>query len=163
MSLMQPAASKRPCLVLAIGNPSRGDDAFGPVLAERLQSWLSAQHQAIQDQIDLIVEQQLVVEHVLDLQGRQRVLFIDAAAQGAPGAALQTITAQAQPSVQSHTCTPAQLLALYQTLLSQAPPDAQLLTITGHNFELDAPLSDTVQSALPQAWLLLQDWLNTHA
>jgi hypothetical protein len=30
-------------LVIAVGNPSRGDDAAGPLLAERLSAWLSDQ------------------------------------------------------------------------------------------------------------------------
>jgi Ni,Fe-hydrogenase maturation factor len=29
-----------PVLILACGNPSRGDDALGPLLLERLQNWL---------------------------------------------------------------------------------------------------------------------------
>ena len=32
------SAVRAPVLVLAVGNPSRGDDAIGPLLAERLEA-----------------------------------------------------------------------------------------------------------------------------
>jgi hypothetical protein len=82
MSLLTPPLVKAPVLVLAVGNPSRGDDAVGPLLAECLQAWLRQQPAEVQARIEVITDQQLVVEHVLDIQGRERVLLMDAAAQG---------------------------------------------------------------------------------
>jgi len=60
-----------PVLVLAVGNPSRGDDALGPELAARLEA-------AALPGVEVIVEFQLQVENALDLVGRERVIFIDA-------------------------------------------------------------------------------------
>ena len=76
-------------LVIAVGNPSRGDDAAGPLLAERLSSWLSDQAPSLQGtdphHVTVLCDQQLMVEHAYDLRDRDRVLFIDAAAkQGDP-------------------------------------------------------------------------------
>lgn len=150
----------KPILILAMGNPSRGDDAFGPLLAERLGLWLSQQTPAVQDQIDLIGDQQLMVEHVDDLQGRQRVLFIDAAASGSPDLRLTPLEPPPQPpTVQSHSCTPSQLLALYRHLLALPPPRSELLTLTGQGFELGAPLSGATQQNMAPAWSLLMTWL----
>ena len=62
---------RAPLLVLAVGNPSRGDDALGPMLAERLES-------AALPGVEVITEFQLQVENALDLEGRERVIFVDA-------------------------------------------------------------------------------------
>ena len=56
---------------------------------ERLSSWLSDQAPSLQGtdphHVTALCDQQLMVEHAYDLRGRDRVLFIDAAArQGAP-------------------------------------------------------------------------------
>ena len=63
-------------VVFAIGNRSRGDDAIGPLLLERLAPWLEAESQA--GGFELIDDYQLQIEHALDLVGRSRVLFVDA-------------------------------------------------------------------------------------
>ena len=162
MSWLQDDTAKAPILVLAVGNPSRGDDAFGPLLAQRLSTWLDeVPNPDLHTQVEVICDQQLVVEHVLDLQGRQRVLFIDAAAQGDAPLALTTVAAlSAPPAVTSHACTPAQLLALHQAMLHAEPPPADLLTVVGQGFELGHPLSASAEQGLQNAWPLLQAWLN---
>ncbi len=186
MSLMNARSDKAPILVLAVGNPSRGDDAFGPLLAQQLQTWLATQTADVQQAIELVTDQQLMVEHALDLQGREQVLFIDAAAQHDAPVALQTVSKTAtasapsgrprerateqgaaphehrvprEPAVNSHSCTPSDLLALFESLLNAPPPLADLLTLRGHGFELGAPLSAEAQALLPQAWRLLEAWL----
>ena len=65
-----------PVVVFAVGNPSRGDDAIGPALCGRLAEWLKSE--GLDDQVELIEDFQLNIEHALDLQGREIVLFIDA-------------------------------------------------------------------------------------
>lgn len=151
-----------PILVLAVGNPSRGDDAIGPLLAARLQEWLALQAADLTALVEVIVDQQLMVEHVMDLAGRTRVLFVDAALRSDTPVALRALATQPQlplaRHVDSHRCTPQQLLSLCLNLL-QAPPPASLLTVQGHGFELGAPLSDAAQASLPQAWTCLQSWV----
>ena len=58
-------------LIFGYGNPSRGDDALGPLLLERLAA------DGLPD-IECLTDFQLQVEHALDLEGRDLVLFIDA-------------------------------------------------------------------------------------
>jgi hydrogenase maturation protease len=162
---MSPRAA---CLVIAIGNPSRGDDAFGPLLAERLLAWRSTASGHVntdQEQVDIVVEQQCQVEHILDMQGRERVLFIDAAAQGPTEVQLQPLHALPveQAPLASHACSPAQLLTLHTLLLGEPAPAAYLLSLTGQAFELGAPLSRPVQSRLDQAWDCLMRWLREGA
>lgn len=157
-------AQAKPLLVLAAGNPSRGDDAFGPLLAERLSAWLSEGGQAWQTHVDVVNEQQLAVEHLLDMQARRAVLFVDASV-ATPGAAcalaphIVAVNAATEARVNSHSCSPAQLLWLFQDLLLQTPPPAFVLTASGQDFELGAPLSGQMRSALDAAWPLLHGWL----
>lgn len=168
MGLMETPLDRAPILVLAMGNPSRGDDAFGPVLATRLQDWLQQQAAPIRARVEVIVELQLMVEHATDLSGRHHVLFVDASASGqAPaseaGLMLQRLAIPHKDSLvrwtDSHRCTPAQLLGLCATLMATPPPPADLLSLRGRQFELDTPLSDPVEAQLPQAWSLMQSWL----
>ena len=60
-----------PDLIFTWGNPSRGDDALGPALYDLLQ-------QEELNRVDLLTDFQLQIEHSIDLEGRERVLFVDA-------------------------------------------------------------------------------------
>ncbi len=63
-------------VVFAVGNRSRGDDAIGPLLLERLDAWLAGDGRGAD--FELIDDFQLQIEHALDLAGRRLALFIDA-------------------------------------------------------------------------------------
>lgn len=149
--------SVAPAVVFAIGNPSRGDDALGPMLAERLADYL-AEHDPSGETIEVIVDQQLVVEHVLDLVGRSRALFVDAAAQAAEPVLLTALQPATQAVVTSHSVSPASLLRLFQEHVGSMPPPAELLAVVGDGFELGEPLSAVAQARLEQAWLMLRAW-----
>ena len=58
-------------VVFAVGNPSRGDDALGPLLMD----WLAEQ---ARPDVQLVSDFQLQIEHALDLEGHSLALFIDA-------------------------------------------------------------------------------------
>ena len=153
-------------LVIAVGNPSRGDDAAGPLLAERLVSWLSDQnqnsHSTAPHHVTVLCDQQLMVEHAYDLRGRDRVLFIDAAARQSEPVQWQRIEASADgPAISSHQCTPAQLLHLCTHTLQITPPRAWLLSLHGEGFELGAPVSAAMQAAMEQAWVAILAWVAT--
>ncbi len=60
-----------PVLVLAWGNPSRGDDAIGPAFAQAVEAWCLPG-------VEVLTDFQLQIEHSLDLSGRRCVLFVDA-------------------------------------------------------------------------------------
>jgi hypothetical protein len=53
-----------PLLVLAVGNPSRGDDALGPALLDALAA-LAAQGADRLGDIELLSDFQLQIEHAL--------------------------------------------------------------------------------------------------
>jgi hydrogenase maturation protease len=143
-------------LVFAWGNPGRGDDALGPLFAERIAA-LGLPG------VECLTDFQLQVEHALDLQGRQRVLFVDAALEGAlDGAApfaLSALTPRRDASFTTHAMSPAAILQVYAELEGQAPPPAWQLAIRGQHWELGQPPSAGALQGLEQALGWAQDWL----
>jgi hydrogenase maturation protease len=148
-----------PWLLLAVGNPSRGDDALGPLLIERLRG---DGVEAAGD-VELMTDFQLQLEHVLDLDGRRAVLFVDAARPGATsGATLSRIESTGtRPSWTTHALRPQALLDVYRQVQDREPPAAWQLAIEGERFELGATLSDAAERHLRHAVGLAIDWLGT--
>ncbi|BCB27798.1 hypothetical protein SKTS_26840 [Sulfurimicrobium lacus] len=137
-----------PLLIFAYGNPSRGDDALGPLLIERLEA-LNPPN------VELLTDFQLQVEHAADMLGRERVLFVDASVSCAPPYAFTRLTAAKDTSYTSHAMSPAAVLQAYRELYGEPPP-SYLLGVRGHAFELGEPLSAAAASNLESAQALLQ-------
>jgi hydrogenase maturation protease len=149
----EPAAiSPAPVLVLAVGNPSRGDDALGPELAARLEA-------AALPGDEVIVEFQLQVENALDLVGRERVIFVDAATGTPAPYELRRVEAAAEFLHTSHALSPAAVLATYRRVTGSEPPEAWLLCVRGESFELGEGLSSMAEVNAEAAWLELRRWL----
>ena len=128
-----------PVVVFAVGNPSRGDDALGPVLAERLRGWLTVA--GLVDAVDVIEDFQLQIEHALDLQGRALVLFIDAGEGTLPPLSLRPTGPSPLASHSTHALAPEAVLEVYRRTESVEPPPAFVLCVRGEDFELGAPLT----------------------
>jgi len=144
MLSLQPRADVAPTLVIAIGNPSRGDDALGPLAGQRLAAM------RLRD-VEVLTEFQLQVEHALDLLGRRRVVFIDASTGISAPFALERQAAEADRSVTTHALSPAALLQQFRDLTGEDPPPAWVLAIRGEAFELGAPMSPSAQAHLDAA------------
>lgn len=123
-------------MVFACGNPSRGDDALGPLLLEKLQS-----RYAGDPRIELIDDFQLQIEHALDLADCGLALFIDAGMACAVPFSFSRLTAQAKSCYTTHAMHPAGVLAVYRETHQQVPPPAFLLSVRGYEFGLGEPLS----------------------
>ncbi len=143
-----------PLLVFGWGNLSRGDDALGPLLIERLRAGRAQDACA-----ELLDDYQLQVEHALDLDGRAKVLFVDASMVcGAPFEVTQ-LRARRDTGASSHAMSPQAVMQVFADVLGRDPPPCTLLAIRGASFELgDAPrpealahLEAAVQWA--RAWL----------
>lgn len=145
-----------PFAILACGNPSRGDDALGPLLLARLDAWLAAEGLAAQ--FELIEDFQFQVEHALDLQGRRAALFIDAGERTPAAWSLQPLVADDTPGHSTHAISPAAVLAAYRRVLGEEPPSASVLCVRGEQFELGAGLSDAAQENLEAAWAALREF-----
>lgn len=143
-----------PLVVFAVGNPSRGDDAIGPVICGRLAKWLENENLA--DQVELIEDFQLNIEHALDLQGRELALFIDAG-ENTPA---PFIFAKIYPSTATghttHALSPEAVLQVYRQMESKEPPPSFVLCVRGEGFELGAELTPAALSGIDAAMPLLE-------
>jgi len=137
-----------PILIIGIGNPSRGDDALGPLLIERLEALALPN-------VELLTDFQLQVEFALDLQGRQHVVFVDASLVAPAPFTFTPVVAAEDASYSSHELSPAAVLQAYQKLFCEPPP-AYVLAIRGVAFELGEGLSADAAANLAAALAWLQ-------
>lgn len=147
-----------PLLVLAWGNPSRGDDALGPLLAERLLAHI--QDTPTTDRVEVLTDFQLQVEHALDLVGRERILFVDAALDLAEPFAVRPLQAARGGGLGSHALAPEAVLQVFQELHHQPPPPATLLAIRASAFELGTAPGSEALADLEQAITWARGWLS---
>ena len=138
------AAKVRKVLMFGYGNPSRGDDAVGPLLLDRLQSEPS-------EQVEYLTDFQLQVEHALDLQQRDLVLFADASISSSAPFGFTRLSPLRDHSYTTHAMHPASVLLVYQEIFGHAPPPAFLLSIRGERFELGEALSSAASENLAAA------------
>jgi hydrogenase maturation protease len=143
-----PAAALAPVLVIGIGNPSRGDDAIGPLAIEQLEALALPG-------TELLTDFQLQVEHALDLVGRREVVFIDAAAAGPEPFSFEAAVAQADASATSHALSPAAVLDAYRRVTGAPLPAAYVLGVRGYAFELGADLCGAAAANLDAALQML--------
>ena len=146
-----------PTLIFGWGNPSRGDDALGPLFVEHFTA-LAARHPEWGG-VDCLTDFQLQVEHALDLQGRSRVLFVDASLDAPAPCSLARIEAARDASFTTHAMSPQAVLRVYADIEDGAPPPCWLLAIRGEGFELGEPLSNSANGNLKAALLAAVDWI----
>lgn len=118
----------RPVLIIGIGNPSRGDDALGPLLIERLAALNLPE-------VELLTDFQLQVDYALDLNGRHTVIFVDTSVSAPEPYSFDRLQAARDNSFSTHAVSPAAVLYTCQQLYD-APPQAWVLAIRGYAFEL---------------------------
>ena len=137
-----------PVLLFGIGNPSRGDDAIGPLAIEQLQALGLGG-------VELLTDFQLQVEHALDLVGRREVVFIDAAASGDEPFSLEPVFPAANPGAMTHALSPAAVLEAFGRVTQAPLPATYTLGVRGYGFELGAALSEAAAANLDAAVHLL--------
>jgi len=147
-----------PVLIFGWGNPSRGDDALGPLFVEHFSA-LAARHPEW-GEVDCLTDFQLQVEHALDLQGRRRVLFVDASLDAPAPCSLTRIEAARDASFTTHAMSPQAVLKVFAEIEDGAPPPCWLLAIHGERFELGEELSATARQSLQAALQLAADWID---
>lgn len=138
-------------VVLACGNPSRGDDALAPCLISQLPH--------LKDVV-IVEDFQLQIEHALDLQNMDQVIFIDASVSGESAFLFYPIQPSDQVSYTSHALSPEEILGVYQKTFQSHPPPSFVLAIRGTSFELGAPLSEVAQQNLQSALSFLCQFLS---
>lgn len=142
MSYVEPKARR---LVIGVGNPSRGDDAVGPLAVERLEAL------DLPD-LELLTDFQLQVEYLLDMADRDLVIFVDATVDPQVREfAFFSIRAELDNSFSSHELSPQAVLAAFERHYRAPPPPSYVLAIRGHGFELGAGLSPAAAAGLTAA------------
>jgi hydrogenase maturation protease len=143
-------------LILAWGNPSRGDDALGPRLIERLEGTGDV---VAALGVELLTDFQLQIEHALDLAERDLVVFADAAASGAAPFAFDPVASNPALPISTHALSPGAVLSVYRRVLGGPEPRCYQLAIRGYDFELGRDLSPAASTNLDAALAYLLDWL----
>ncbi len=141
------------CLVFGWGNPSRGDDALGPLFVEAVE--------ALQlPGVECLTDFQLQVEHALDLRGRRRVLFVDASTTASQPFELQRIVAARDDSFTTHAVSPQSILQVFEDFENRPAPPCWLLAIRGESWELGASPSARARVNLRAALEAFTTWLS---
>lgn len=150
-----PAAAARRVLVIGYGNTLRGDDAFGPLVAERLRRVADPRH------VDVLACHQLTPELAADIAACDHVIFVDATV-AAPAGQLdcrELTGEEAATNALLHSVGPEQLLALASLVYGRSP-SATLVCVGGLCFEVgDQQLSPPVAAAVPSAVARIQELL----
>jgi len=146
--LMTPPSST---LVIGIGNPTRQDDAAGPLLAQKI-------HDLSLPDVEVQITQQLTPEMAADWAKRRRVLIIDAAVTG-PEVDLREIfdTPSAPAAAASHTANPGTLAALAAQLYGHRP-NIWLCTLHAQSLEFGTEPTRTMFQRIETAEEQLLQW-----
>ena len=139
--------AESPVLFLGWGNPSRGDDAIGPLLCDWLSDFVVSSdlnHCEVQQDF------QLQIEDAMDLVGRDLVVFIDASLNAARPFSFEEIAPCSDGSVTTHAMSPQAVLAVSREILGTSPP-AFVLAVRGETFELGEGLSSAAAAHLEAA------------
>ena len=145
--------SVKPVLIFTWGNPSRGDDAIGPrvhdlLLKEDLPG------------VDVLTDFQLQIEHTVDLESRERVLFVDASVSAAAPFEFYRLKPARDDSFTTHAMSPASLLATYQKACHKQPPPAFMLSIRAYVFKLGLSISAEANENLDEAVAFIRQLLS---
>lgn len=144
-------------VLLGYGNPSRGDDALGPALVERVRQWLVERPDL---DVKVVEDFQLQVEHAADLADADLVLFVDADASAHAPFCLRRTREERDASYTSHELSPEAVLYVAHQLTGRKPPPAWVLGVRGERFKLGEPMSTNAHGHLEVAWDELLELLN---
>jgi hydrogenase maturation protease len=132
-------------LLVAMGNPLRGDDGVGWLIADAVERAGAPAGARV------VRCRQLLPELAVAVASASAVVLVDAAVDVPPGAVRVTPVAPvAAPEVSPHDLSPGALLALARVLAGAAPP-AWLVAVGGARFSYGEGLSAPVRAAVPAA------------
>lgn len=137
-------APERRALVIGYGSPIRGDDALGPLAAERLRD------AELPDGVEVISRHVLTAELAPEIAAAGLVIFLDAAADAEPGVvSRRTLRPDATTlSTMAHFLDPRELMAWAETLYGHCPP-CHLVSAGGDRFDYAGyELTPVAQQAL---------------
>lgn len=140
-------------VLFGYGNPSRGDDALGPLLLARAEAWAEAHPEA---GLALVDDFQLQIEHAEDLRGRRLALFLDADASCPAPYRFRRVMPARDDSYTTHELSPESVLHVFGAITDELAPEAYVLSVRGERFELGEALSPAAEAHAEAAWELLR-------
>lgn len=142
----QAALPSRRALVIGYGSPIRGDDAIGPMVADRLE------RRELPHGVAVVSRHILTPDLVPTVCDAELVVFVDASITGTPGEihSRRINPAPAPPVTVAHFLDPGELLAWAAALYDKHPP-AFLVSTPGHcfdfgHFRLSAPVAGALDA-----------------
>lgn len=140
-------------LVIGYGNPLRGDDGVGCIVAEEVAKYLCDPESKIQ----VIACHQLNPELAEAVADTRAVIFVDASVELKAGEVkVAAVTPDRfSPAAITHQMQPSALLATASELFGQAPPAIAVL-IGAKSFDPGMSLSPPVKGAVKQALKLIE-------
>lgn len=139
---------KKSVLVIAYGNPQRGDDGVGAHVVRTLRERPVRRGGP---PLGFEVVHQLTPELAEKVSRSSGIVFIDAQVDGIPGSVrCESVRPVADRNRISHVLSPATLLLLAERLYGNAPR-ATLVTIVGTSFDYSEKLSQVTLAAVPEA------------
>ncbi len=132
--------------VIGFGSTLRGDDAFGPMVAERLADRM------VCDDVRIDICQGLTPDLALPLARAEAAIFIDCSADGVVGELVQRRIEPCESKAMSmvHFLDPEALLAWSLKLYGRAPI-THVLTTAGATFDIAEELSPRVRRVVSEA------------
>lgn len=143
------------CWIIAYGNPQRGDDGIGPLVARKLSRYFEcAQEVGIRElpQLDLALLE--------EIQSADTIIFVDASVEELQD---DVEWSMVKPELNgwamgSHSLDPKVFMGLLQLLYNRKPA-AWLVAVQGHAFDLGEPLSRAAHRNAEKASVQIVDWL----
>lgn len=135
-------------IVIGIGNPDRGDDGVGRLVARSLDGRLPAD-------VEIVEADGEATALLAHMDGAEAAYLVDACASGAEPGTVRRFDAAAAPLPQAafglstHGFGLAEAIELAR-VLGQLPPRCVVYAIEGDGFETGAPLSGAVAQAMPR-------------
>lgn len=140
----RPRHCPEPCvLIIAYGNPLRGDDGVAWHIAEQLAA---AQGQS---PLKILTRHQLTPELAEAISQANLVIFVDASVGQPPGTISCVPVGPEMADQSSHQFDPASLMFCAREIYGSAPK-ALLCTIAGEDFGYEERLSPTILAAMPK-------------
>jgi hydrogenase maturation protease len=142
-----------PALLLACGNPLRGDDGLGEWLATK------AQERFVSSQLEVMASRQFTPEMAEPISIADTVIFLDCSATSAAGQiSLHSVVATTKPArLMTHHMSPESLLWMSRELYGRVPRVAYLITVGGQSFKMEERLSDAVRNAAPAVLAMVEE------
>jgi hydrogenase maturation protease len=154
-----PHASSAKIVIIGFGSPIRGDDAFGPLVADRLAREIDT------PQVEVLSRHILTAEMAEIVQGASLVVFIDAATIGTVGQLEERCLTPRRDVSEAiaHSVDARGLLAWTEALFGHAPPaillSTRAVTLQYAHYQLSPAVEAAVRPTLDRIHHLVETHL----